>query len=60
MLLSRVKKRVVYFNQFLLWLLKEAERKNIFWTKIKTIPIPNSTADKTKKKNVNDKRLILS
>ena len=34
--------------------------KKIFWISIITRPIPNSTADKTKKKKVNDNRLILS
>ena len=34
--------------------------KKIFCNKIITNPIPNSTADKTKKKKVNERRLILS
>ena len=32
----------------------------MFCSKIITNPIPNSTADKTKKKKVNERRLILS
>ena len=32
----------------------------MFCSKIITKPIPNSTADKTKKKNVRERRLILS
>lgn len=32
----------------------------MFWTSIITSPIPNSTAERTKKKNVNDKKFMLS
>ena len=38
----------------------ERDLKKMFWTRSKTKPIPNSTADKTKKKNVKDKRFKLS
>ena len=39
---------------------KDIDLKKIFCIRIITKPIPNSTADKTKKKNVNDKKLTLS
>ena len=46
--------------QFLLLLCNCKDLKNIFCKSIITKPIPNSTADKTRKKNVRDNRLILS
>lgn len=39
---------------------KDKERVRVFWISNKTKPIPNSTADKTKKKNVKDKTFKLS
>ena len=39
---------------------KDKDLKKIFWTSNKTRPIPNSTADSTKKKKVKDKRFRLS
>jgi hypothetical protein len=36
------------------------DRSKTFWTSIITKPNPNSTADKIKKKNVNDRRFKLS
>lgn len=39
---------------------KDKDLKKIFWTSSNTNPIPNSTADKTKKKKVKDKRFKLS
>lgn len=32
----------------------------MFWIKIKTIPIPNSTAERTRKKNVRESKFTLS
>ena len=46
--------------QFLLLSCSCKDLKKMFCNNIITNPIPNSTADKTRKKNVNDKRLILS
>lgn len=39
---------------------KLTDLKNIFWIKIKTNPIPNSTAERTKKKKVRDNKFKLS
>jgi hypothetical protein len=41
-------------------LVKDIDLRKIFWISIITNPIPNSTADKTKKKKVKDKKLTLS
>jgi hypothetical protein len=41
-------------------LFKEIDLKKTFCIKIITKPIPNSTADSTKKKNVKDKKFTLS
>lgn len=46
--------------QFLLLSCNCNERKKIFCKSIITRPIPNSTAERTKKKKVNDNKLILS
>jgi hypothetical protein len=54
------KKRVLCFNQFLELSLMYIDLKKTFWTRIRTIPIPNSTADKTKKKKVSERRFMLS
>ena len=39
---------------------KERERKKTFCNNNSTKPIPNSTADNTRNKNVKDNRLMLS
>ena len=39
---------------------RERDLKKMFWTSNKTKPIPNSTADRTKKKNVRDSKFKLS
>lgn len=39
---------------------KDKDRKKIFCTSSNTSPIPNSTADKTRKKNVRDNKFKLS
>lgn len=44
----------------MLLLVKDIDLRKIFWISIITSPIPNSTADKTKKKKVKDKKLTLS
>lgn len=46
--------------QFLLLSWSWRDLKNIFCKSNITNPIPNSTADKTKKKNVSDNKLMLS
>ena len=49
------------FSQFLpLPSFKLVDLKNTFCSKIITKPIPNSTADKTRKKKVSDNKLTLS
>jgi hypothetical protein len=48
------------FNQFLLLSIKLTVLKKIFCNKIVINPIPNSTADSTRKKNVNDSKFMLS
>ena len=40
--------------------MRDSERKKIFWIKSSTKPIPNSTAESTKNKKVNDNRFKLS
>ena len=50
----------MYFNQFLELLDNCIDLKNIFCTRIITSPIANSTADKTKKKNVRESKFTLS
>jgi hypothetical protein len=39
---------------------KEIDLKNTFWIRIITSPIPNSTADSTRKKNVRERKFTLS
>ena len=56
----RERNRELCLDQFLLLSDKCIDLKNMFWSKIITRPIPNSTADRTKKKNVSDSRLVLS
>ena len=48
------------FSELVLLLFSVVERVSIFCIKIKIRPRPNSTADRTKKKKVSDKILILS
>ena len=50
----------LYLNQFLLLFDKSIDLKKIFCRRIRTNPIPNSIADRTKKKNVRESKLILS
>ena len=38
----------------------DKDLKKIFWTSSKTKPMPNSTADNTKKKKVKDNKFKLS
>ena len=47
-------------TQFLLLSCNCRDRKNIFCKSIITKPIPNSTADKTRKKKVKESKLTLS
>jgi hypothetical protein len=47
-------------DQFLLLSDKCIDLKKMFCSNMITRPIPNSTADKTKKKNVSDNKLVLS
>ena len=58
LILSR--KRALCFSQFLELSLRYIDLKKTFCTRIRTMPIPNSTADKTKKKKVSERRFILS
>ena len=60
LLLIRDKNLELCFDQFLLLSDKWIDLKKIFCSKIIISPIPNSTADKTKKKKVNDRRHTLS
>ena len=53
-------KRILYLDQFLVLSCNCKDLKKIFCSNIMTNPIPNSTADKTKKKKVKDSKLILS
>ena len=47
-------------NQFLELFESWIDLKKIFWIKIKIKPIPNSTAERTRKKKVKDSKLRLS
>lgn len=57
---NRDTNRVLCLSQFLPPSFRLVDLKNTFWSKIITKPIPNSTADRTKKKKVNDNKLTLS
>ena len=48
------------FSQFFGLSTSCIERRNIFCSRIITKPIPNSTADKTKKKKVKESKFVLS
>lgn len=58
--LSLFKNLVLYFTSFLELSFKLSDLVKTFCTKSRTKPTPNSTADKTKKKKVKDKKLALS
>ena len=51
---------VEFLKQLLVLLFKDIDLLNIFCISIITRPMPNSTADSTKKKKVNDRKLTLS
>lgn len=55
-----LKNLVESLKLFLFESLKLIDLKNIYWISIITSPKPNSTADRTKKKKVNDNRFKLS
>jgi len=58
--LSLFKNLVLYFTSFLELSFKLSDLVKTFCTKSRTNPTPNSTADKTRKKKVKDKKLALS
>ena len=51
---------MLFLSQFLLPSLSWDDLKKTFCSKIITKPIPNSTAERTKKKKVRERRFILS
>ena len=53
-------KRFTNFKKLVSESFKLIERLTMFWNKSKIRPIPNSIAEKTKKKNVKDKTFKLS
>jgi hypothetical protein len=57
---SLLENREENFRELVLLLFKLVERVRMFCIRIRIKPNPNSTADKTRKKNVRDKILMLS
>ena len=51
---------VEFLKQLVLLFVKDIDLKKIFCISIITRPIPNSTADRTKKKKVKERKLTLS